>query len=195
MVVPYTQRKTLTAEERRAISHYKDLKNPQCKWDYKAKNKPDKLGIDCYMINGYLRGTVKDKDLSVRDWVQVNRLIERIRSAIQKCTVRKYTVVYKGLSNPEWFLQNKVGDTIYIKSFMSFSESRAIAEKYAMRYEGDNPIVLLYILRPDDKSLYVDNDEKEHVMLDHSAFKIIGMKAHKFPDGRVGRVYYLGGAK
>lgn len=169
--VSYKRNTTLSEFEISAISHYKDLINPQYKWDYKPVI-PVTVGIDCNIINGFLRGNISKKLLSNDDLKRVSKLIDLISSAINSNKTEKTLSLIKGLSNPTWIKKYKVSDIYKESAFGSYTTSKTIAKNYAMEWKRGKPTYLSLELLEGSRALYLGKEENEWLLPKNMIFSI-----------------------
>lgn len=177
-----------TPEERMVIKHYKDLINPQFKWDLKPLRHLLKgIGIDCFIINGVLRGIIPINSLSERDRSLFNYAVSLLTNAINKSVVINDTYVYKGLSDSEWVDEYKTGDIYIDRGFGSFTPSKTVADKYANKNKKKVKVYIYLELKSGTNALYLDDGgEKEYILPPKTAYHIV-----KIDRKKQSNIYYV----
>jgi hypothetical protein len=194
--VPYRNRADLTNSEITAINHYKDLVNPQYKWDYKPKpnEKSPSIGIDCFIVNRVLRGMIPKSLLSKRDIIRYNSIVRQLNAAIKKSLIGIRIDVIKGVSYFEGLKDYKIGGVATDNGFGSFTTSREKAAEYA-DINKDKELIFFYLtLEKGDSALYVDPDEDEWILGSGRKYiirDIVHLKRTEWEMGRQAIVYYL----
>lgn len=199
--IPYQINSSFSVNDVNAIRHYQDKSksNIQCIWDYvplpkEKRNK--KLGMDCFMMNGYLRGTLLQK-LSEHDEKQVLELINNLDKLVDNSSVPyKSLLLYRGIEHPTSWLNKNINDDIEEYAFSSFTSSKYIAESYANKNKISNDRVYVVTeLCRGDKALYLDNLECEWLLPRNSIFQIDDILKNNYNDsnGKMMReiIYYI----
>lgn len=192
----YQKRTDLTQTEKTAINHYKDLVNPQYKWDYKPKpHEIDKaVGIDCFMVNRVLRGVIPQSSLSNRDKIRLNLIVNPLNTAIKKSKIATPFDVIKGVRYYEGLKALEVGKTTKQLAFGSYSTSLEIAARYAGKNVEHELIFFYLTVRKGDCALYVDKDEEEWILepdKEYIVSTIVHFRKSEFITGSKAIVYYL----
>lgn len=186
---PYQNRRDLSQEEIRAINHYKDLINPQYKWDIKVE--PEKgLGIDCQIINGILRRKYSPDMLSRRDKNRLSRTVRYINSAINKSVLSKNLPLIKGIKRFKGLNTYKVGTTITEYAFGSYTTKPQTAKSYSGKNSKGEYIYFTVELKRGDKALYVDADEEEWILKTRCKFVVTSIE-HGTIEGCKAIIYHL----
>lgn len=187
-IPPYNSRMSkLSNAEKMAVSCYKDLNNPQSRWDYPIP-KDRSTAEDCYMINYYMRGEIHPT--SLHDIRQVERYISLIKSAILSFSNPRACRLFRGYSNPERMLDLKENHMFTEDAFTSCSELQTKAEDYALdNPEIETPVISICDYPPHTNMLYFDEDEYEWLLLPatYLIFKIVPAKIR----GKEGLIYYI----
>lgn len=177
---PYKKRTDLSNAEKNAISHYKDLTNPQYKWDYKPeKGKCKDIGIDCYIVNSVLRGIIPKSALSKRDLNRFYSIVNNMSAAIEKSELTEAMEVIKGLSGSSWIEKYKSEDEYNEDAFGSYTTSKNIANKYAKKNKDGKKVFISQMLNKDSHALFVDNDECEYILPKGRRYLISRIREYK----------------
>ncbi len=193
--IVYHKRTDLTRDEIRAINHYKDLVNPQYSWDYPiTKRKRGSVGIDCYMVNNVLRGTIPQTSLSLNDTKKIEHIVNGLSSAIRKSIVKTEIELLKGIKYFDELETYDVDKTVSHDAFGSFTTSKEEALKYSGVNSENEHLFLHLILRKGSHALYIDADEEEYLIEPQQHFRVRGIVHYAKGDflfGRKAIVYYL----
>ena len=191
--VPYKNRRILSKEEIDAVSHYKDLKNSQHVWDYHPEPGEKELttGMDCFMINSFMRGLLR-QPISIHDETLLGELIGHIDTAVSSYNLHEDLLLFRGLGNPDWLEEFKIGQTFTEHAFGSFTTSKRTAIKYAMKKKRGSLVFQTVLLEKGDNALYIDTDESEWLLPKDITYKVTEIsKLDNQIYGREGIVYYL----
>ncbi len=191
--VPYKNRRILSKEEIDAVSHYKDLKNSQHVWDYHPEPGEKELttGMDCFMINSFMRGLLR-QPISIHDETLLGELIGHIDTAVSSYNLHEDLLLFRGLGNPDWLEEFKIGQTFTEHAFGSFTTSKRTAIKYAMKRKRGSLVFQTVLLEKGDNALYIDTDESEWLLPKDITYKVTEIsKLDNQIYGREGIVYYL----
>jgi len=165
-LIPYNKRADLTAKEINALNHYKDLINKQYQWDYKPKKRNESVGIDCQMVNEYLREDIpeKRKILSCGDKIRLGQIISLIDSAISKSYPKEELILYKGLKMFRGLEDVDLGKDIKDGAFASFTTDLHKAAPYSKKNKRGEYIFYQIEVTEKDNALYIDKDEDEWLL-------------------------------
>ena len=187
-MIPYLKRKDLTEEEKAAISHYKDINNPQYKWELKVKRQKD-VGIDCQIVNGVLRDDHHYSELSSGDKKRFTRIKNLINSAVKKSKTREDLRLFKGVKPFDKLVCYSIGAKVPQPAFSSFTTNAKLAKRYAGKKKGE--YIFFYLkLNKGSHALYVDSDEDEWILATDCVLQVTDIK-HTSLLGVRAIVYYL----
>lgn len=187
--IPYHKRADLTKKEIEAISHYKDLVNPQYEWDMKVRKKKG-VGIDCQIINGLLRGEYSKLTLSRKDKARFTQSIRHINSAILKSIVNTNLDLFRGLKPFKGLNKFQIGGTVTEQGISSFTSSLRTAKEYSGKNHRGEYIYFHLELKRGSRALYVDSDEKEWILKPMTKFKVRDIERTRL-GGRMAIIYHL----
>ena len=177
-MVDYRENPMYTAEEVDAIGYYQDHGHAQHKYDCEIPK--DEIHVDCYITNGILRHEDFKAKLSPEDLVMnITEVYTPIKDAMKKSTIKSDVVVFKGLDNGQWFLDeyqpilNKEGiaefrDKGFESTSLSFKSANryTTARKYTtnisgVKQEGEFVKVFLRIyVKKGHNAIYLKEDDE-----------------------------------
>jgi len=185
---PYQKRYLLKNIEKEAIAHYKDLETKPYEWDYRNAHPEEKksksLGWDCFMINNYMRHSLKHH-LSSHDIKLIIQTICRITRAIYKSKVTESIDLFRGIKYKyiadavEAWENGKIGE-IHEWAFESFSQSKIKAINYAIMKDPKCPILMHLVLEPGEEGLYIDDVEEERLLPPETTYRIIDVNEFEY---------------
>ncbi|WNY23231.1 hypothetical protein MmiHf6_05360 [Methanimicrococcus hongohii] len=171
-LIPYTDRKDLTAMEKVCIGNYQDVHfwNTQKKrWSFFVPNNWEGKPW-CYVINSCCRNFEFYKLLSAEEKELVGFNIQNIDSAIQKSKTDKDYTLYRGVNNIDWLKNSEVGESYIDYGFGSFTLDINKALEYT---NVKNPIIFQLELEKGANALYIDRAENEMLRPRNSPYRII----------------------
>lgn len=189
--IPYQKRSDLTADEKDAIGHYRDLNYQQFDWSYKPEKK--RLSSDCDIINGVLRKNISISKLNSKEQTRFKQLVSHISSAVFKSKLSKGFTVYKGLIDFDGLKDYQIGKIVEDKAFGSFSTSKEVALKYAGPNSKGELIIFILDLNRSDYAIYIDEKESEWVLPRNSKYYVADISHYEKSEWGDSKaiIYYL----
>ena len=188
----FDNRKDLSLCEKMALMCYRDIGYPQHVWR-RIKIKGIRSNVDCDVMNGYLRGKIKESKFPKLNFKYLKYLIATITHIIEKSRVdRELFTVYKGVSYFPELEGYSVNKTFTDRAFSSFSTSEKKALEYSKENKKGEKIIFALELKRGDKAVYMDNVENEWLVQRGSKYHIV--RIGKFEKSKIwGKaiIYYL----
>lgn len=132
------------------------------------------MGIDCCIVNNFLRGNIRLSDLSESDIKKLKYIIKYLNSAILKSRLEKDVDVIKGLSDSRWIEKYTVGERFTDDAFGSFSPSQDIADSYATNEKIGKKVFISQTLKKGTHALYIDaGGEAEYTLPTGMNYRIV----------------------
>lgn len=89
------------------------------------------------------------------------QIMDGLNSAINNSHAPRTFNVIKGVSNPKYLRDLKIGNDFDDFAYGSYSTSEFVARKYASKNPNGTLVYLIQTLHKGDNVLYIDEDEKE----------------------------------
>ncbi|HJJ29113.1 MAG TPA: hypothetical protein O0X70_06980 [Methanocorpusculum sp.] len=199
--IPYFNNNILSDDEITSVSCYHDVEAQPLHWDYPISEKPFGIRMECFLINNYLRKSLKFP-LTKHDKDKLDCLIPNIASAIDNSTLLHPLRVIKGLTNPDWLLKLDPNEPYVDDAFGSFTTSIDIAVKYAIdkKIEEENrlhkkhdnqAVFIIQDLKPNDKALYINDSEYEWLLPKNREYIITDIREGYLPNDWSSLTYYI----
>ena len=154
--VDYRERDDLTEEEKQSLSDYQDKGNHQLKWECEIPE--GTRHISCYVENSALRFTDFKDRLSTHDYEQFLSEIHRLDSAEEKSRIPRDVVIFKGLEDGRWLLENFDENMWFTdEGFGSYSLNPADALSFAKPH-NESIIMMCVSLKKGHKAVYLEKD-------------------------------------
>lgn len=188
----FMARTDLTAGEKDAILHYRDIGDPQHTW--KCPIPAGEKHEDCYVIQKTLRSDAFRNSLIPSDLAKSATEILLLDTAVAKSRFHKNAALYKGLRDPSWILNKKPGESFDDLGFGSFSLDVGVSLAGYTPRDAESPVFLRKIVSSGDTALYIGGAENEVLFGRGKNYKILAIEKYNpgefLPDSKA-IVYYI----